>query len=201
MVNLARQVFPLEEDKLSVLRAKNGLVPDLRLHIGECETIHQLMEKAGSVISTLRARDHLYGTHTRLPPLHGFRSKDFFERGSVPQKGNSQNPRQSSNNGNRNYSNDRNDKTQGNQYSGYRNRINSDPPRLPRGEYPRVECYNCKERGHFIRDCPKLENGNNRRGNNTPGQETERNGNAANGGNRNNGNAGNGGTRNNGNLN
>ncbi|CAL8113734.1 unnamed protein product [Orchesella dallaii] len=77
MVNLAKQIDPTEAEHISVLRAKNSLVPDLRLHIqigdpGQL-TINSLLEKAADAIDALVAKDSLTGRHTALPPLYGFK--------------------------------------------------------------------------------------------------------------------------------
>ncbi|CAL8082085.1 unnamed protein product [Orchesella dallaii] len=144
MVNLARQVFPEEEEKLSVLRAKNGLIPDLRLYIGDCTSINELLEKAGYAISAIRARDNLNGIHTRLPPLHGFGFRDSTSRGQNPRNSN-----QMQNNGRNNFNNQQNGRQ-------FRERVYSDPPRIPRDK-TNVVCRLCRKTGHYARECTESE--------------------------------------------
>ena len=170
MINLAKQVFPNEDESLSVLRAKQGLVPDLRLFIGECSTVNELIEKAGIALSSIRASDRINNRHTRLPPLHAYASDDNSgyenEQFGGGQGYNAQNHRyfqnQSSSLGQSSYQHQRpfnrdndyshvnRDQSQNSQMS-FRPRVNSLPSNVqsfPR-DMSRIKCHACNNFGTF----------------------------------------------------
>lgn len=74
MVTLAKQINPTEEEHVSVRRAYDGLIPDIRCIAGNLDnlTVNSLLEVLQSTYDTIKSRDRLHGTYTRLPPLHGY---------------------------------------------------------------------------------------------------------------------------------
>ena len=74
MVTLARQIDPNEDDSVSVKRAFNGLVPDLKIAAGNLQnlTVDSLLEILSGIYDTVRAKDRINKTFTRLPPLFGY---------------------------------------------------------------------------------------------------------------------------------
>lgn len=69
IVNLSKQITPGEDEAISVLRAKLGLVADLSLYIGDCKTVDDLLEKTSIAIEKIKESDRRNGRHTRLPPF------------------------------------------------------------------------------------------------------------------------------------
>ena len=77
MINLGKQINPNEAEELSVYRALNALVPELRLAIGDIKvkTANNLIEAANKAIEAIRERDERNGTTTALPEVYGFMAK------------------------------------------------------------------------------------------------------------------------------
>lgn len=159
IVNLSRQISPGEEESISVLRAKRGLIPELSLYIGECNTVNELLEKASLAIETIRARDRMTSRHTRLPPYSvrtesrgSFMQQSSFGRGRNYGNFSNTNRFQQSNEAqqqqsqlhsfNRFQSND----------SNFRPRLGSAPSRYPSRENS-IVCHSCGEKGHIARFC------------------------------------------------
>ncbi len=160
IVNLSRQISPDEEEKISVLRAKRGMIPELSLFIGDCSTVNELLEKASIAIETIRARDRMTQRHTRLPPF----STRYENRGSSMQQSNFGRGQ------GRNYGNfsqqsssnrfQRNNESQQHNYNEYQNpnsqfrpRLGSAPPRFSSRNNSNVVCHSCNEQGHIARFC------------------------------------------------
>ncbi len=74
MVTLAKQINPTEQESVSVKRAFDGLIPDIRCIAGNLHnlTVNSLLEILQSTYDTIKSRDRLHGINTRLPPLHGY---------------------------------------------------------------------------------------------------------------------------------
>lgn len=74
MVNLAKQVDPAEDEKKSVERAYNALIPDIRRATGALSnlTVNSLLEILASTYQTIQSSDRLHYTQTKLPPLYGY---------------------------------------------------------------------------------------------------------------------------------
>ncbi len=157
MVNLAKKVFPDEDEKITVLRTKRGLVPDLIIYIGDCQTVNELAESA---IENIRARDNQ--RHTRLPQFRGeFRGRG----GNRPPKKFMGSGRGAS----RNYSNFQPHSSSG-QYDNrtqsqsqdqqFRPRINSLLSQLTNRPFT-MKCHTCNEMDHMARFCPQKGSGYN----------------------------------------
>lgn len=155
MVNLAKQVFPSEDEKITVLRTKRGLVPELRMFIGDCTTVDELLEKAESAIENIKANDRKNQRHTRLPPFRAYRRggfrQDNFRGGFNPRFHANRPPRQDSSYAHEAY-------RQPNRDSSFRSRLHSNPTVM--GERPFTgKCNNCQAIGHIARFCPRNNGG------------------------------------------
>lgn len=164
MVNLARQINSNEDESISVLRAKRGLNPDLRLYIGECKTVNELLESASLAIENIRASDRMNSRHTRLPPFsisnqrggfHGNRhQQSSFGRGrgrffnSPTPQGSSYNRSQFQSSNFNNQQSSRN----ANEYQ-FRPRLGSAPSRFQNQSQSNIICHSCKGEGHIARNC------------------------------------------------
>jgi len=82
MVRLAKQVNPAEQEKISVLRAKNALVPELRIAIGNIEdfSAEDLIARAATVLRDLKDRDSRNGVTSKLPPLNEHEKRKMNEQ-------------------------------------------------------------------------------------------------------------------------
>ncbi len=92
MVTLAKQINPREDENISVKRAYERLIPDIRKFAGNLDnlTVNSLLEILASTYDTIKAHDRLYGIHTKLPPLHGYSSYNTgVGRGQFRQRSNS----------------------------------------------------------------------------------------------------------------
>jgi len=154
IVNLSRQITPDEEESISVLRAKRGMIPELSLYIDECKTVNELLEKASLAIETIRSRDRMTQRHTRLPPF----SVDSESRGSTMQqssfgrgRGRHANFQQNS------YGRQQNQGYSSNQYqsrdSNFRPRLGSAPSRFSSRDNSNIRCHSCNGQGHIARNC------------------------------------------------
>ncbi|CAL8119152.1 unnamed protein product, partial [Orchesella dallaii] len=148
MVNLARQIDPTEEEGLSVSRAADALIPDLRLAIGELPvwSINNLLEKASRAASTIRAQDKIHKTTRKLPPIYGYRDGRESYQGRSSNFGRGQQQDRYQNNQRPQNFNDRRENN-----TGFRPRANS----FTR-DMSKVQCYRCGEWGHFSKDCQKV---------------------------------------------
>lgn len=156
IVNLSRQITPDEDESISVLRAKRGMIPELSLYIGECNTVNELLEKASLAIETIRNRDRMTQRHTRLPPF----SIRYESRGSTMQQSSFGRGRgRQSNFQPNNYGRNSNQANSSSQYqnsdSNFRPRLGSAPSRFPSRENSNIICHSCSGQGHIARNCPR----------------------------------------------
>lgn len=68
MVTLAKQINPHEDENISVKRAYERLIPDIRKFAGNLDnlTVNTLLEILASTYDTIKAHDRLYGIRTKL---------------------------------------------------------------------------------------------------------------------------------------
>jgi hypothetical protein len=98
MINLARQIDPLEEEEVSLKRARHALLPDIAALVGDCNTwsIDNLLERCSSAHEILNRQSRMKEKKAAdIPPLKGLR-EDIEKRDSNRDK----------NSGNRGFRND-----------------------------------------------------------------------------------------------
>lgn len=183
MMDLAKQVFPIETTTASVERCRQALVPRLKVALSGSTSLtpEDLIEKCTNVISDLRCYDRERGQRSQLPPIHnysntthrggqngrfqrgGFRSNFTFTRpyanAAEPQPSSSQQQR---------YTPRPEQPTSSSQNvtrSGYTNhrqfKYNTRgtfrrPTTHPQSNNPHAstKCYACKATGHIAAQCP-----------------------------------------------
>jgi hypothetical protein len=76
MVNLARQIDPLEDDEVSLKRARDALLPEIGMLVGDCNpwTIDNLLERCSYVHDILNRQSRMKTKKPAdIPPLKGLR--------------------------------------------------------------------------------------------------------------------------------
>jgi hypothetical protein len=74
MINLARQIDPLEEVGVSLKRARDALLPDIAALVGDCNpwSIDNLLERCSSAHEILNRQSHIKEKIAAdIPPLKG----------------------------------------------------------------------------------------------------------------------------------
>ncbi len=183
MMDLAKQVFPIETTAASVERCRQALVPRLKVALSGSTSLtpEDLIEKCTNVIADLRCYDHERGQRSQLPPIHNYSNTTHrggqngrFQRGGLTrnytftrQYSNAAEPQQSSSQQQRSIPRPEQptSSTQNVTRSGYTNhrqfKYNT------RGSYQRptthqsssnphasTKCYACKRTGHIAAQCP-----------------------------------------------
>jgi hypothetical protein len=108
MVNLARQIDPLEEDEISLKRARDALLPDIAALVGDCNpwTIDNLLERCSSAHELLNRQSRIKEKKPAdIPPLKGLREN--IEKRDSSRNGNDRGNRNDSFRGNHNQNNGR----------------------------------------------------------------------------------------------
>jgi hypothetical protein len=74
MVSLAKQVDPLEPDRISLLRVKNALHPQIAALVPEATDIDDLLMKVANAHDLLHRQSRMaFGRNASIPPLNGSR--------------------------------------------------------------------------------------------------------------------------------
>jgi hypothetical protein len=178
MINLARQIDPLEELEVSLKRARDALLPDIAALVGDCNpwTLDNLLERCSSAHELLNRQSRLKEKKPAdIPPLKGLR-EELEKKDS--------NNRNGSHRGNRNDSFRGRGSFRGRHYGHFNNRESfqqryNNQPRENEGDgrnnevrsyrgndrnrggrngnrntdMSRIKCNKCQKFGHFARDC------------------------------------------------
>lgn len=137
MMRLSKQVYPNETEENAVKRCRQGLVPRLRIAIGELGvwTAERLIERCLIVLSDLRDQDRADGVKSNLPPAHSFENSN----GNLSSNGNQFN-------GN----SDKNSLTNYGNHNGYYNGLQTQVYNAQRGHNNNSNYgYNTRGRGSF----------------------------------------------------
>lgn len=178
MINLARQIDPLEELELSLKRARDALLPDIAALVGDCNpwTLDNLLERCSSAHELLNRQSRLKEKKPAdIPPLKGLR-EELEKKESSNRNGNGRGNRNDSFRGRgsfrgRNYGHSNNRDSFQQRFNNQRRENEADDRVIEGRSYrgndrnrggrngnrttdmSKIKCNKCQKFGHFARDC------------------------------------------------